>query len=126
MAEGDLERRRGPDYWRRGIAAITALGWLVLLAALFTLDAAAPPQEYFLHRAWEHFTGEHIVLPSAWDRETLAWVPRLLVLSLILGGISLLAASFRLRRSRDPSPVGAFVLVPATLVSLVLLIALGP
>jgi|GEM_PF-6032554 len=126
MAEGELERRRRPDHWRRGVAAITALGWLVLLVALFTLDAAAPPQEYFLHRAWEHFTGEHIVLPSAWDRETLAWVPRLLVLSLILGVGSLLIASFRLRRSRDPSPVGAFVLVPATLMALMLLIAFGP
>lgn len=126
MAEGELERRRGPDLWRRGVAAVTALGWMALLAALFTLDVAAPPQEYFLHRAWEHFTGEHIVLPSAWDRETLAWVPRLLVLSLALGVASLLTASFRLRRSRDPSPVGAFVLVPMTLVALVLLIAFGP
>ena len=126
MAEGELERRRGPDLWRRGVAAVTALGWMALLAALFTLDVAAPPQEYFLHRAWEHFTGEHIVLPTAWDRETLAWVPRLLVLSILLAGASLLTASYRLRRSRDPSPVGALVLLPTTLVTLLLLIAFGP
>ncbi|MFP4130730.1 hypothetical protein [Thiohalospira sp.] len=126
MADVRLERRRGPDYWRRGLGVVTALGWLALLAALFTLDVASPPREYFLHRAWEHFSGERVVLPSAWDREVLAWVPRLLVLGLVLGATSLLTASFRLRRSRDPSPVGAFLLVPTALVALVLMALYGP
>ena len=126
MAEGRLERRRRPDYWRYGVAVITGLGWLALLGSLFVLDMAAPPQEHFLHRAREHFLGEHIVLPSAWDRAMLAWVPRLMVLALVLGGTSLLIASLRQRRSRDPAPLGAFVLVPTALGALVLFMVHGP